>query len=150
MSSETAAKGTDMTTSNESYAKPLPDTDGLHGVFWEGVRRGELLLQQCRECGTKWNQCSGFCPGCLAADFDWVPAAGTGTIYSRIVMHQVYWPSYADDVPYVVVWVQLDEGPLMTANVVDAANEEIEIGRRVEVVFVPVTADITLPQFRLT
>ncbi len=37
----------------------------------------------------------------------------------------------------------------MTANVVGAANEDIEIGRRVEVVFDPVTADITIPQFRL-
>ncbi|OUS88577.1 Zn-ribbon domain-containing OB-fold protein [Rhodococcus sp. NCIMB 12038] len=138
-----------MTTSNTSYAKPLPDTDGLHGTFWEGARRGELLLQQCRECGTKWNQGSGFCPGCLAADFDWVPAAGTGTIYARIFMHQVYWPSFKDDVPYNVVWVKLDEGPLMTANVVEASKEDIEIGKRVEVVFESATPEITIPRFRL-
>jgi len=108
------------------------------------------LLQQCRECGTKGHQGSGFCPNCLAADFDWVPAAGTGTIYSRIVMHQVYWPSFKNDVPCNVAWIQLDGGPHLTANIVDAKKAEIEIGRRVEVIFDAVTPDVTILRFRLT
>jgi uncharacterized OB-fold protein len=64
-------------------------------------------------------------------------------------MHQVYFPSFAGDVPYNVVWVKLDEGPMITSSIVDADPSEIEIGARVIVTFDPVTDDISLPRFRL-
>lgn len=36
----------------------------------------------------------------------------------------------------------------MVSNVVDCANEELEIGMPLEVVFDAVTEDLTLPKFR--
>lgn len=138
-----------MTSAGTAWTKPLPEMTGLHARYWQGAREGKLLLQQCRECGTTWHQGSGFCPNCLAVDFDWTPASGTGSIYARIFMHQVYWPSFADDVPYNLVWVELDDGPMMTADIVDAPREDIEIGCRVEVIFDPVTPEVTIPRFRL-
>ena len=67
-----------------------------------------------------------------------------------LCLHQVYWRALRGEVPYNIVWVELEEGPMMKATVVGAAKEDIEIGRRVEVVFDPVTSGITIPRFRLT
>ena len=59
-----------------------------------------------------------------------------------------YFPSFAADLPYNVVQVQLDEGPRLTANLVNVPNAEITIGMRVEVVFDDVTPEVSLPRFR--
>ena len=40
-------------------------------------------------------------------------------------MHQVYDPAFADEVPYNIAMVELEEGVRMTTNVVGCANEEL-------------------------
>jgi uncharacterized OB-fold protein len=135
--------------SSPTYDKPLPDTGGVNAPYWEGTKAAELRLQHCRQCGAYLHPAGRFCPGCLGTELEWTPAAGTGVIAGRIFMHQVYYRAFAQDVPYNVVWVELDEGPMMTANVVDAVKEDIEVGRRVQVAFDPVTSEITIPRFRL-
>ena len=66
---------------------------------------------------------------------------------ARIFMHQLYYKSFADVAPYNIVWVALDEGPMMTANVVGSLREDIEVGSRVVVEFEAVTEQVTLPRF---
>jgi len=58
-------------------------------------------------------------------------------------------PAFADRAPYNAVVVQLDEGPFMVSNLVDIDNEAIEVGLPVEVTFVDLDEDLTLPQFRV-
>jgi uncharacterized OB-fold protein len=59
-------------------------------------------------------------------------------------------PGFAEDVPYVVAIVELDEGPRLMTNLdnVDPDPEKIKIGSPVEVVYDDVTEDVTLPKFR--
>lgn len=64
-------------------------------------------------------------------------------------MHQVYYKEFADDIPYNVVWVELDEGLMMTSSVVGATNEDIKVGARVAVCFDQVADEWTIPHFRL-
>ena len=64
------------------------------------------------------------------------------------MVHPPTLPAFKDDVPYPVVLVELEEGPRMVSNVVDCANEELEIGMPLEVVFDAVTDELTLPKFR--
>jgi len=59
-------------------------------------------------------------------------------------------PAFADRVPYNAVVVQLDEGPFMVSNLVDIDNDAIEVGLPVEVTYVDLDDDLTLPQFRVT
>ena len=61
---------------------PVPESDGLDAPYWEGTRRGELLVQQCRHCrafqwGPEW-----ICHKCLSFDLGWTRVAGRGRIYS--------------------------------------------------------------------
>ena len=50
--------------------------------------------------------------------------------------------------PYNVAVVELDEGPRLHTNVVDCPNEALHVGMPVEVVFVKVDDEVTLPKFR--
>ena len=63
-------------------------------------------------------------------------------------MHRKYFAGLAELIPYNVVLVELDEGPLMMSNI-DAANDEIEVGMRVEVFFESISDEFTIPRFRL-
>ena len=74
--------------------------------------------------------------------------SGRGTVYSFVIMHQVYDPAFKDDVPYNVAAVELEEGPRLYTNLVDVANAAIRVGMPVSVVYDDVTDGITLVKFR--
>jgi len=130
------------------YAKPLPRITGENRPFWEAARRHELRLQRCGACGRFRYPPAPVCPQCLSEDAEWAPVSGRGKVSTFVVMHKVYFPSFAGDAPYNVVQVELDEGPRLTANLVGVPNAEIAVGMPVEVVFDDVTPDVTLPRFR--
>ncbi|MND03684.1 hypothetical protein D3C83_236380 [compost metagenome] len=46
--------------------------------------------------------------------------------------------------------IQLDEGPLVYSNLVDASSDEIAIGMRVQAVFEEAGEGFVLPRFRRT
>jgi hypothetical protein len=57
-------------------------------------------------------------------------------------------PAFADEVPYVVAYVELDEGVRMCTNVVGCDPASVEHGMPVEVTFEDVDGSISLPKFR--
>ena len=114
-----------------------------------------LLLRRCHACGTFMSPTGGIgtplrprCVTCFSADLEWAPATGRGTLYSFALMHQVYDPAFADEVPYNIAVVELDEGVRMTTNVVGCANEELWIGMPLEVTFEQVSEEVAIPKFR--
>ena len=131
-------------TDDPPHPAPGPD----EAPFWDWCRRHHLRLQQCLDCGAFRYHPRPRCPGCTSAAHDWLPVRGRGVVYTYTVCHPPVLPAYADRVPYNAVVVQLDEGPFMVSNLIDCANEEIEVGMAVEVVFVDIDRDLTLPQFR--
>lgn len=134
--------------SNTAYAKPLPVPDPESTPFWDGMREGRLMLQRCASTGEHLFPPVTFCPGSLETP-EWVEVRGKGTVFSWItVRHPVPRDIYADDVPYVVALVTLDEGCRMTGNIVDCAPEDVRADMSVEIVFNRVTDEITLPAFR--
>ena len=75
-----------------------------------------------------------------------VKSSGKGVIYSCTTSHRPQRREF--EVPYTVAIVELEEGWHMLSNVIDCPHEEIEIGMPVEVSFVKMTDEITLPMFR--
>jgi uncharacterized OB-fold protein len=53
-----------------------------------------------------------------------------------------------EDCPYVVAFVDLDDGVRFLANVVEADLDRVEVGDRVELAWVPVADGYHLPAFR--
>ncbi|NJN18232.1 MAG: Zn-ribbon domain-containing OB-fold protein [Oscillochloris sp.] len=62
-----------------------------------------------------------------------VTLRGRGEIYSFSVLRQVP-DGYEDQAPYPVALVRLDEGPLVTAQLTDCVESDLEIGMPVEMV----------------
>jgi uncharacterized OB-fold protein len=133
---------------SERNQKPLPRIDEVNQPYWEAVKRHELFLQKCRECGHYRYPPGETCPSCLSDRLEWVKASGRGTVYTWTVFHQVYHPAFAKDVPYAVVAVELEEGPKLLTSLVDYPVENIKIGMSVEVVLDEVPEEITLPRCR--
>jgi uncharacterized OB-fold protein len=102
--------------------------DALTRPFWAAAARGELVVQRCASCGHHQLYPRPFCLGCDGTDLAWVETAGTGTVYSRTVVHMQVSPDL--EPPYSVALVELDEGPRVVANLADVT---IPIGARVRI-----------------
>jgi uncharacterized OB-fold protein len=131
-----------------SYRKPLPDPSGAMKPFWDAARDRRLVVQRCRDCGTHRFPARDLCSRCLSREADWVTVSGRGSVFSWAVMHQVYHPGFADEVPYAVVVIELEEGARLVSNLVECPVDDIRAGMPVEAVFDDVTPDVTLPKFR--
>jgi uncharacterized OB-fold protein len=133
-----------------SYQKPLPRIDADNRPFWEGCKRHELLLQRCLDCGRYIWYPRQFCGQCLSDNTEWVPASGKGTVHTYTIIRQTRARGFRDDVPYVLAYIELDEGVIMMSNVVRSAPENVHIGMPVQVTFEDVTEEVSLPKFRPT
>ncbi|HZQ78512.1 MAG TPA: OB-fold domain-containing protein [Acidimicrobiia bacterium] len=88
-----------------------PDVDADSGWWWEALSAGRLLLPRCDACAAWFFPPMATCPRCAGTAVRGVEAGGRGTVYSWVVVHVALDPSFAGDVPYTVVAVDLDEGP---------------------------------------
>lgn len=131
-----------------TYKKQLPVISDANRPFWEGCKAGELRMQQCSHCGHIRYPIGPVCTVCLSDEFTWTKLSGKGTVFNYVIFYQKYNDAWADDLPYNVIMVQLDEGPRMFSNMVGIPNEEIRIGMPVEVVFEKATEDIYIPKFK--
>ena len=115
--------------------------------FWEAAAEGRLVLPRCRSCGTVIWYPRPFCPECrTTSGVEWISASGRGTVYSFTVSHRGMGP-YSQHAPYVVAYVELEEGPRVLTNIVGADLDALRIGDAVEVVFQP-AGDTKVPRFR--
>jgi uncharacterized OB-fold protein len=130
-----------------SYAKPVPAISPEMRPFFEGAKRHELWVQRCPSCRTQRFPARAICSNCLSTASEWVRVSGRGEIFSFNVMHQVYHPGFAPEVPYAVVIVRLAEGAKMLSNLVGVAPHDIRIGMPVQVTFDDITDEVTLPKF---
>jgi uncharacterized OB-fold protein len=128
-------------------SRPLPRVREIDRPYWEACRRGELRLQRCVACHEWRFPPEPRCPTCLSADYTWEVTSGSGTVWSWIVMHRQYFAGLADQLPYNVALIRLDEGPLMTSNV-DVPTSELVCDMSVEVFFEEISDEFTIPRFR--
>lgn len=91
-------------------ARPLPPDSPLSRPYWEAAAQGRFVLQRCAQCGKVRHYPLLVCPACHSLAVDWAPASGRGRIHSWTVTHHAFHPSFAEDVPYVLVTVDLEEG----------------------------------------
>jgi len=132
-----------------SRPKPLPVITEENRPFWEGCKRGVLLLQYCETCQHYQFYPRLYCMECGATTLHWEQASGRGVIYSYTIISQNKSPEFSNDPPYNVAIIQLEEGPRMMSNIVDAAPADLRVDVPVTVVFDPVSDSISLPRFRL-
>ncbi len=146
-------------------------TDSEHRGYFEEARQHRLVVQRCGACTMLRGAIGASCPFCMSADWSWHAVSGRGAIYSYLIVTQAVHPAFQDWVPYPVVLVELDEqrdvpwrngaedetvSLRVIANLVTAdpsvpeAEENVAIGKRVEVCFIDLDDTTALPQFRLS
>jgi uncharacterized OB-fold protein len=142
-----------------NLARPLPTPTEWDRGYWDAARENRLVVQVCADC----NEVRSFprlgCPSCGSLDFSWLPAAGTGTLFSWSVLRRCFHPGFTE-LPLIVAIVELDDFPdvHLVANLRGVPDEVLEdpaaciealpLGARVSVEFESL-GEVTLPQFRL-
>ena len=126
---------------------PEPAISAEARPFWEAAAAGRLALPHCTRCDTVVWYPRAHCPEC-GGGVVWQEASGGGAVYSFTVIRRGGTGPYADASPYVVAYVELDEGPRVMTNIVDCDVDEVAIGDRVRVVFAPAGDGAALVRFR--
>ena len=132
--------------------RPLPAPDDVSRFFWEAAASHRLVMQHCRSCGKFQYPPEVCCIHCQAESFDLAETSGRGVIYSYAVVDRPLHAGFVDSLPYIVVFVELDDQPglRIVTNLVDVpAGTALSCGMPVEVVFED-RGTVTLPQFRLS
>jgi uncharacterized OB-fold protein len=129
--------------------KFLPSPQPGTKPFWEGCRQGQLLLQKCDQCGAQQFYPRMICTSCSARSLQWVESSGSGTVVSWTIVRHPVSEAYADDVPYVIALIKLQEGPTMMSQIIDCEPESVHCGMQVSVCFQDWTDDVSMPMFRV-
>lgn len=129
-----------MTEHLAGIIEPVVDPDAT--IFWTGVRAGKLLVPTCLGCGATFFPPLPCCPRCQSELIEHVEAAGTGRLYSWVVMRRALDPAFADAVPYVVAAVELDEGARIYARLLRVDIDDplaLRAGMALRLVFVDIS-----------
>jgi uncharacterized OB-fold protein len=127
---------------------PVVDTSSR--AYWDGARAHRLVLAGCTDCGFLVHYPRARCPRCLSTSVEAREVSGRGRVASWTVTHRPPAPAFADDLPIVLVLVELDAQPgLRIAATMAEGEARPAIGDSVDVVFDD-RDGYTLPRFRLT
>lgn len=126
----------------------VPAPDDASAPFFEGAKRGELVLQHCRDCDRWHYPVRQRCSYCRGHDLVWEVTSGRGVIYSHGVLHRANHPELQARLPVVLAVVDLECGVRMRTNLIDAEPSAVRAGAPVEVAFLPLAEGHAVPVFR--
>lgn len=119
--------------------RPVPVPDARSEGYWDAAAAHVLALARCGRCGRFTHPPDVACPHCLSTDpgFTFVPVDGRGAVRSWTVLRDSFLPGFADDLPLVLVDVELDvQADLrLIGRLVDGPDAPLHIGDRVVTVF---------------
>lgn len=114
-------------------SKYVPEPEGVVGDFYaRQAATGRLHFQRCTGCGALRHPPVLYCAACTSPDWELVPSDGLGRVHSATLTERAFDPGWAEDVPYTVVVVELDEGPRVVT-VGRGFPERPAVGRRARV-----------------
>lgn len=129
--------------------RPLPIVTELNAPFFRAAAEGRLLLQHCLQCERAIYYPRYACPFCWSDRLEWRQASGRGNVYSFALVFRPQHDYFADRIPVALAAIEVDEGPLMIADVIGEDRTQVSIGARVIAHFETVRDDLGLVHFRL-
>lgn len=110
-----------------------PAPDGVDQPYWDGLTRGELLLQRCGECrtwiwGPQW-----ICGHCHTSDPGWERLEPVGTVYTWSRSWYPFISELPVELPYITVLVELPaaDGRRVLGILTGDDADQVRIGDRV-------------------
>lgn len=123
--------------------RPEPTLDSA--PFWEGLARGEFLVQRCGGCGTRRHYPRPVCAACHSMAADWVAIPGAGRIVSWTVCHHAYLPEFKEQVPYVVAIAELEHGIRVNLRLEVPPQQPLRTGDPVRIAYRAMPEGFTMP-----
>ena len=104
-------------------------------LFWRTQKsRYTLTGTKCSTCNTAYFPPKAFCPKCRRkGDIQEFRFSGKGRIVSHTTI-RIPPEGFQNYTPYIVAIIELDEGTMISGQVIDNP-EDVEIGKRVRTVF---------------
>ncbi len=96
-------------------------------------QRYALVGEVCEHCDAKLFPPRDICPECGEEAKTLFQFSGKGEVYSYTTVYEAP-EGYAEQAPYTLAMVKLDEGPLITAQLTDLGAQKPAIGMPVEMV----------------
>lgn len=136
-----------------ALGRPVPEPDEQSAPFWNAAAEHVLVLARCARCGAFSHPPDVVCPRCGATDpdFAFTPVDGTGTIRSWTIMRQSFLPGFDDEVPFVLVDVELSAQPdlRLIGRLVDGPEAALRVGAPVGLAFEDIDAGVAVPAWAL-
>ena len=96
-------------------------------------QRYKLVGEVCPHCEAKLFPPRDICPDCGGEAKQLYTFSGRGEVYSHTKVYDAP-AGFEENAPYTVALVKLEEGPLITAQLTDLGEQDVEIGTPVEMV----------------
>jgi uncharacterized OB-fold protein len=125
--------------------RPVPDVTTCSRPHWEGLTRGEFLIQQCAQCGTLRHYPRPVCGSCHSMEVTWLKACGEAHIYSWTIAHHAYHPAFKTSLPYTLVTADLPEGVRILARLENTDGRALHMSAPLRIGYERVTEAVTLP-----
>lgn len=124
----------------------LPMSNPDYEPFYAFIDKNDLHLQKCSHCGRVRFPVSPVCYECLSSAWEWTKVSGRGRVISWVVFRRQYYDEFP--APYTVLQVELEDGPRLTANLLDFPPEDVTMDMPVSVSYEKLPGGRTLLQFR--
>lgn len=132
--------------------RPVPVRDDQSAPYWDAAARHQLVLARCVACRRFTHPPDVVCPHCGSTEpAEFAPVAGSGVVRSWTVMRQSFLPGFDDDLPFVLVDVELavQPGLRVIGRLLDGPGVPLHLGAPVRLAFEDVGAGVAVPAFAL-
>jgi len=118
--------------------------DGGVARFWREIpQRYNLIGNKCESCKRVFFPPRESCPHCRRKSMgkmEDIKLSGSGEIITYTIIH-VGPKAFEKQVPYPIAIIKLDEGPQITAQIVDCNIDDVKIGMKVQSTFRKIQED---------
>jgi len=112
--------------------------------FWREIpQRYNLIGNKCEVCNRVYFPPREACPYCRRKSIGKMKDmkfSGKGIVVTYTIIHEAP-ENFEGQAPYPMAIIQLDEGPKLTAQIVDCKTEDVKIGMRVKSTFRKIQED---------
>ena len=131
----------------------LPVPDDSSTSFWAAAAEHVLTVARCRQCSRYTLPPDATCTHCHSTNpnFTFVSVSGRGVIRSWTVVRQAFLPGFDNELPFVLVDVELVEQAdlRLIGRLLDGPDADIRIGDPVIAGFEDLAPGVAVPAFEL-
>ena len=144
-----------VVTITTEWKKPWPSIDHDNEGFFDGLKQHKFMVWKCKQCGASyWPKayCQNHENEPYRGQYGLGAGSGRGKIFAFNKHHTAFNPGFRDEIPYWYALIELDEGPLISSQIVGEKKPKdiYDVGQTVEVVFEDHPNEgFTLPKFRI-